>query len=273
MGWTGLLGAAMRAGLSRRIADLSNEDRWTRQAGAIQRRQLRKLLSTARRTEFGRTHRFDKLRRISDEQLHEAYRQAVPIAGYDQFKPMLDRMRLTAEPNVAWPGRVMDWAQTSGTTSGDKYMPVSRALLRHNAKAALDVYAHAARFGCSLSRIFAGKVLFLGGSTDLSADANGVRTGDLSGVATRMIRWPLSAAALPPKNIALMNDWSAKIERLTRLCVEQDVRCLNGMPSWSLTLLERMLAEARRRGREADTVQDLLPNLQLFVHGGGKYDP
>lgn len=273
MSWTGLIGAGMRLGLSRRIAALSDDNRWARHAGRIQRRQLRRLLSTARATEFGRAHDFDRLRRLSDDELLDAYRRAIPVAGYDQVKPTLDRMRLGAELDVTWPGRVMDWAQTSGTTSGDKYMPVSRDLLRHNAKAALDTYAHAARFGCSLTSMFSGKVLFLGGSTDLSVDENGVRTGDLSGVVTRMIRWPLSAAALPPKDIALMDDWSEKIERMASLCLDEDVRCLNGMPSWSLTLFERMLAEARRRGREISTLREIWPNLRLFVHGGVKYDP
>lgn len=192
---------------------------------------------------------------------------------YPDLKPALERMRTGAAPDVLWPGVVRDWAQTSGTTAGDKYVPVSRDLLRHNARAALDMYAHASRFGVSLPGAFAGKMLFLGGSSDLAVNEHGVRTGDLSGIVTRLIRWPMSAVWLPGAEIALEADWPRKIERMAQRCLDEDVRIMSGMPSWALVLFERVLELVRERGRDAACVRDVWPNLRLFVHGGVKYDP
>lgn len=259
--------------LARRISKLSDTDRLAAHAGVIQRAQLRDLLSRAASTEFGVTHGFAALSELPDEQLARSFRAAVPIQQYADLRPMLERMRTGAEPDVTWPGVVMDWAQTSGTTAGDKYVPISRDLLRHNMRAALDIYAHAARFGMSLPDLFAGKALFLGGSSDLAVNEHGVRTGDLSGVVTRMIRWPMSAVWLPGKEIALESDWPRKIDLMAERCLDEDVRWISGMPSWSIVLFERMIELARQRGRDVNCLRDLWPNLRLFVHGGVKYDP
>ena len=271
--WTAAVGAGLRVLLARRIARLSDTQRWARHAGRIQREQLRRLVTRAMGTEFGRAHGFAALADLPDADLLRAYRDAVPILQYADLRPMLERMRTGAESDINWPGVVMDWAQTSGTTAGDKYVPISRDLLRHNMRAALDIYAHAARFGMSLPDLFAGKALFLGGSSDLAVNEHGVRTGDLSGVVTRMIRWPMSAVWLPGKEIALESDWPRKIDLMAARCLDEDVRWISGMPSWSIVLFERMIELARARGRAVSCVRDIWPNLRLFVHGGVKYDP
>lgn len=273
MPWTRGIGHALRIILDRRIRDLSDTKKWGATAGAIQRRELRRLIQRARGTEFGRAAGFDRLLALSDEELLPAYRRAVPIHSYLDLKPMLERMRQDAQPDVTWPGVVMDWAQTSGTTSGDKFVPISRAMLRHNAKAAFDLYAHAHRFDVSLPRIFDGKILFLGGSTDLVGNEHGVRTGDLSGVVTRLIRWPMTDVWLPGKRIALEPDWPTKIDLMARCCLREDVRWISGMPSWSIVLFDRMVELAREEGRAISNLREVWPNLEVFVHGGVKYGP
>src|SRR5690606_37416134 len=110
-----------------------------------------------------------------------AYRQVVSVGDYEAFREPIGRMREGGERDVLWPGLVRDFAQTSGTTAGDKYIPVSSAMLRSNYRAALDIFAHAERFGVSLPRLLRGKVVFLGGSTQVVENEHGVRTGDLSG--------------------------------------------------------------------------------------------
>ncbi len=182
-------------------------------------------------------------------------------------------MREGAEANVLWPGLVRDFAQTSGTTAGDKYIPVSRDMLRSNFRASMDIFAQAHRFGCSLPFLTGGRILFLGGSTDLAVNARGVRTGDLSGIVTPLIRWPISEVYSPGKRVALMNHWPSKIDAMARVCLDQDIRMISGMPSWGIVLFERMLALAREHGRAASCLRDLWPNLRLFVHGGVKYGP
>src|SRR6185369_7282766 len=113
------------------------------------------------------------------------------------------RMRENAEPNVLWPGIVRDFAQTSGTTAGDKYIPVSEAMLSSNRKASFDIFANAERFGLPLRRLLGGKSLFLGGSTKFDTSDKGIRTGDLSGLVTRLIVWPVTHIYLPGPEIAL----------------------------------------------------------------------
>ncbi len=270
---TALLGAGLRAAISTRIAALSDLRTASAAAGSLQREQLRWLLRRAASTEFGRLRSFGRLAALPDSALVDAYRAEVPVQTYDDLLPMLRRMREDAEPNVSWPGVVRDWAQTSGTTAGDKFIPVSEDMLAHNRKASLDVFCHAARFGVGLTDVFAGKLLFLGGSTALSTSENGVRTGDLSGVATRLVRWPLTSVVLPDRETALMSDWPAKIDRMARLCMKSDIRWLAGMASWSLVLMEKMIDLAREEGRDVRTLQDLWPNLRVFVHGGVKYSP
>lgn len=271
--WTAAVGHAIGARMALRARHLSDLGWWGAHAGRVQRDQLRGLLSVAAGTELGRRHRFARLAPLRDPTLLEAYRAEVPLRDYEGFRPLMQRMREGGEPDVTWPGRVMDWAQTSGTTGGQKYIPVSRQMMRSNFRAALDIFAHAARMGCSLPGIFAGKLLFLGGSTSLSTGRWGIRTGDLSGLVTPLIRWPLSEVYLPGPEIALMDDWPAKIDAMARRCVRQDVRFVSGMASWSLVLFQKVLELARGAGRAGATLRDVWPNFELFVHGGVKYAP
>ncbi|MBX3357827.1 MAG: GH3 auxin-responsive promoter family protein [Phycisphaeraceae bacterium] len=271
--WTSLIGVALSARLARRIRRLDDREWWARCMAEVQVRQLRWLLSRAKGTQFGRSHGFAELGRLSDAELVAGFRASVPLADYYAFRTPISRMRENGEPDVLWPGLVRDFAQTSGTTAGDKYIPVTRAMLRSNYRAALDLFANASRFGVPLARVLGGKSLFLGGSTDIACNEHGVRTGDLSGLVTPMIRWPLTEIYLPGPEIALMSHWPSKIEAMAERCVDEDIRMINGMPSWTLVLFERVLEAARRRGRPAETVRDVWPSLELFVHGGVKYTP
>ncbi|MGD9791324.1 MAG: GH3 auxin-responsive promoter family protein [Phycisphaerales bacterium] len=268
-----MLGAGMRGYLTPRIGLLGDERHWLRNSAGIQRAQLRNLLLAAKDTEFGRTHEFARIAALSNTRILSAYRERVPIADWYVYKDMIARMREGAEPDVLWPGLVRDFAQTSGTTAGDKFIPVSKEMLRSNFRASLDIFAHLARFGVPLTRLTSGKALFLGGSTDLSTSEKGVRTGDLSGIVTPLIRWPVSEVYLPGPEVALMSHWPSKIEAMARACVDQDVRMVCGMCSWALVLFERMMELAREKGRNAETLRDIWPNFLAFVHGGVKYAP
>lgn len=273
MTWTGGVGLALEARLALRAPRLDDTEYWRAQTARVQVRQLRSLLRTASKTEFGRAHGFGRLARLGDAEMLRGYRAAVPVQDYEGYRALIGRMRESGEPDVLWPGLVMDFAQTSGTTSGDKFMPVSRALFRSNYRASLDIFATLMRWGVPLSRIMSGRCLFLGGSTDLSVNEHGIRTGDLSGLVTPMIRWPISAVYTPGPDIALMSDWPAKIEAMARRTIGQDVRMVSGMPSWASVLFARIIELARERGRDVRTMREIWPNLELFVHGGVNYAP
>ena len=197
--WTAVVGTGLKAALSRRAKLLSDKAFWAHNSGDIQRAQLRTLLLRAKDTRFGTRHGFQRINAItSDEGLLEAYRDAIPVREYLSLRDeWLEPMRTQALQDHCWPGVVRDWAQTSGTTAGDKFVPVSKDLLRHNFRSALDIYAHALRRGISLPSLFGGKIVFRAASTDLAESEAGVRTGDLSGIVTQLIRWPLSTVYLP----------------------------------------------------------------------------
>ena len=270
---TSLIGLSVRTFLGPRRRLLSNTRHWTRNSAGIQRSQLRQLLAAAANTEFGKAHDFAKLAALDNDKLLPAYRAAVPVADWYIYKDLIARMREGAEPDLLWPGLVRDFAQTSGTTAGDKFIPVSGEMLRSNYRASLDIFAHLSRFGASLTRLLGGKCLFLGGSTDLSTSPRGVRTGDLSGIVTPLIRWPITAINLPAPEIALMSRWPEKIEAMAKTCLDEDVRIISGMPSWALVLFDRVMTMARERGNPGATIRDVWPNLSTFIHGGVKFTP
>lgn len=271
--WTRLVGVGLQARVARRARLLSDADYWQKNTARIQVTQLRKLLAAAGPTWIGRKHGFSRLARLDDGDLLHAYRQTLPVADWYLYKDQFARMREGGEPDVLWPGKVMDFAQTSGTTAGDKFIPVSRAMLRSNYLASIDIFAHLHRFGVSLPDLLTGKSVFMGGSTELAVNQHGIRTGDLSGIVTPLIKWPLSEIYLPGPEIALMSHWPSKIEAMARRCLHEDVRMVSGMPSWGLVLFDRLVQLAREEGRDARTIRDVWPNFTVLVHGGVKFTP
>lgn len=268
-----MVGAGLRLYLADRIRLLHDQRHWRENTAGIQLAQLRSLLTQAKDTVIGKERSYRKLCDLPNAELLAAYRASVPIADWYASKDMIARMREQGEADVLWPGKVMDFAQTSGTTAGDKYIPVSREMLQSNFRASCDIFAHAHRFGLSLPQLLAGKCVFLGGTTKMDVNEHGVRTGDLSGIVTPLIRWPLSTIYLPGPQIALESHWPTKIEKMAQRCLHEDVRMVSGMCSWQLVLFERVMQLAREQGKSVATLRDVWPNMTLLVHGGVKYAP
>lgn len=269
MGWTSAVGWFLHAKMAGRARRLRDEDRWRRCTARIQASTLRTLLRHAAETEIGREAGFHEIADISDpSEVIGAYRAAVPVGDWYTVKDRVARMREQAEPDVLWPGLVKRFAQTSGTTAGDKFIPVTDEMMTSNYRASLDIFASMINRRVSLGRMTGGRCLFLGGSSDLKTDKNGIITADLSGLVTPLIRWPISAIYSPGPDIALISDWPTKIERMAELCKDQDIRMISGMPSWGSVLMERVLEITGKT-----TIREVWPNLEVFVHGGVRYGP
>lgn len=272
--WTSLVGVGLHARVEARRRKLADLDYWRANTQGLQLRQLSRNIASTHATRFGQTHGFRKmLDRSGDVELLRAYRDAVPISDWHAFADDIADMRERGEPDVLWLGRVMHFAQTSGTTAGDKYIPVSEQMMRSNYFASLDIFAHLINRGAHPGRIMGGRCLFLGGSTDLEYNREGIATGDLSGLVTPMIKWPLSTIYSPGPQIALISHWPDKIEAMARKAIDQDIRFISGMPSWALVLIDRVIEIARQRGVDARCARDVWPNLEVFVHGGVNYVP
>ncbi len=235
------------------------------QPGRCQQEVLESLLARAGSTAFGREHGFDRIRTGQD------FARAVPIRDYVDYLPWIEQM-LDGRQDVCWPGKIEYFAQTSGTTAGDKRIPVTREMQRANRRAALRIFAYYARRGRGkLSHLLGGKMLFLGGSTALETQPSGVKIGDLSGIATQSIHWPLSKRYEPGLDLALLDNWEEKIQRVAQRVAHRDIRFVTGMPSWVKILFDRVcdLRSVPRRGG----ISGVWPHLGLLVHGGVNFQP
>jgi hypothetical protein len=232
----------------------------------LQERTLLAILSKTRYTEFGKIYDFSSIKSIS------IYQKRIPIFKYNDIEQWIDKT-IEGKLNILWPGRIYDFAITSGTTSGNKYIPISRELMATNRVAALDCLAFYLNSGGEHS-LFNGSFLFLGGSTSLRHLKSGSYVGDLSGISSRHIPFIVSSIYEPGVHIALLSDWEEKIVKIVEKEVEMDIRGISGIPSWLLVFFNKLLEEAsKKRGRNIDTVAEVWPNLSLLIHGGINFTP
>ncbi len=231
--------------------------------GPVQDALLRRLVGRLAPTRFGRQHELARVKSVRDLSL------ALPLHDYADMRPWWDRAR-TGEPDVCWPGVVRHWAISSGTTSGEKYLPVSDATIRSNQRGGFDALVpHLAQHGGGL---FGGKLLFLGGCTAMR-QAGPVWSGDNTGIMARHVPRLLRAWHAPDAAIRAIPDWEEKVRRAAAATLADDLRLVAGVPSWIVLWGEAALAAARAAGRGAATLRDLWPNLRLYVHGGVAFAP
>lgn len=251
-------------GLLRLYARYRNARLAAQDAVETQRRLLLRLVRRAANTRLGRDHRFREIASIED------FQARVPLRRYEQmwrdyWQPAFPRL-----VNCTWPGIIPFFALTSGTTTGaTKYIPCSREMNRSNEWAAIDILVHHLR-NRPRSRVLGGKNFMLGGSTDLTEQSPGVRSGDLSGIAVSQVPWWAWPYCFPPRELALIADWEQKIERLATACLGQDIRTITGTPSWLLIFFERLFA---LRPEWSGQLSRFFPNLELLVHGGVNFAP
>ena len=252
-----LVNRGFRRGARRRLAQLAQAD-----PVRVQEQTLLGLVHKARATRFGRDHGFASVRSVAD------FQKAVPLRTYDDVWKLYFRDQYPIFDNLTWPGRIPYLALTSGTTQGaTKYIPVSRAMLASNRKAAQTmVAAHLA--SRPDSRLFHGRMFFLGGSSDLEQPAPGVLQGDLSGIVSKELNELLRPYTFPPLELALEPDWDRKLELLAERSLDEPITLVGGVPSWLLALFQRLL---ERSGKS--TLAEVWPSLEVVVHGGVKFDP
>lgn len=235
-------------------------------ASDTQAKIWRRLIANFAQTAFGRDNR------IESAMTYAAFQQRVPLRSYEQFAPWIDRMK-RSEPDVLWPGRCAHFAVSSGTTLGrTKYIPVTRAMLGHFRQTGLDsLFLYASRTGHA--QVFAGRHLFLGGSTSLAPIADSgpepAWAGDLSGItALNLPRWAERHLYEPGRDIAQIADWPSKIAAMAARTERRDIRLVAGIPSWIL-----VFAEAMRERTGAATLREVWPKLECLVHGGVPIGP
>lgn len=216
------------------------------------------LVSRAWNTSFGRDH---GLHRVSN---HRDWVSRVPLRDYDSIAPYFDRAR-NGEADVTWPGFTRYWAISSGTTAGEKYLPVSMETIRGNRQGGFDAVAPCV--AATDPGLFRGRLLFMGGSTKLRKHGENW-IGDNTGIMTLHIPRLLRHWHTPGQAVAGLPSWEEKIEHAAHIASRQDVRMISGVPSWMVIFAEKLLEHTGKQ-----SLRQVWPNLALLVHGGMAFGP
>lgn len=236
-------------------------ERLTADGEATQRRELHRLLRSGVATEYGSRYGFKTIT------TYDEFRRRVPLVRYEDIRSDVMRM-VDGEKNVLWPGRVRNFAQSSGTSDGkSKYIPISRdSFNRCHYQGGFDTVALYLGENPK-SRIFDGKAFILGGSfaNELHSHAT---VGDLSANLIDNITPLANLVRIPSKRIALMEEWEAKLPALVGASRHANVTNLSGVPSWFLSVLKELL-----RVEGCDSLHQVWPNLEVFFHGGINFRP
>ena len=232
--------------------------KWIRNPIAAQERVFQSLIRTAQQTRFGKDHGFDNIRNPKD------FAARVPVRDYEALKPYVEAI-LEGEKDVLWPGRPLYFAKTSGTTSGAKYIPISKPSIKEQVKASRDAilnYIH--RRG--RTAFVDGKMIFLQGSPELQ-EKNGIKLGRLSGISAHYVPGYLQRNRLPSWETNCIEDWETKVDRIVEETLPEDMTVIAGIPSWVQMYFEKL---QEKTGKPVGAV---FPNLELFIYGGVNFEP
>jgi hypothetical protein len=231
---------------------------WTNNAVDVQKRTMKKLVGKAAKTEFGKDHNFSSIKSYEDFKKH------VPVQDYEGLKHYVEKV-VNGKSNVLWPGLPLYFCKTSGTTSGVKYIPISKESMKHHidaAKNALLLYMHET----GRAEFTEGKMIFLQGSPELDGKGK-VPLGRLSGIVAHYVPNYLQKNRMPSWETNCIDDWETKLEKIIDETINEDMRLISGIPPWVQMYFERIEA---RTGKE---IKDVFPNFSLFVQGGVNYKP
>jgi hypothetical protein len=237
-------------------------DAWRSHPVDSQREVIQNLVTSAQYTEFGRKHNFHNIYNIRD------FKKAVPICEYDDLKPYIERM-MKGEQNLLWNSPIFWFAKSSGTTSDkSKFIPVSEESLEDcHFKAAKDVLTMYYSYNPD-SAMLTGKGLVLGGSHTINPVNNEAQYGDLSAVLLQNSPFWGHWLRTPDLEIALMDKWEDKLEKMALQTVNENVTSISGVPTWTLILFKRLLEMTGKQ-----TISEIWPDLELYMHGGVSFTP
>ena len=251
----------LKAALSRPFAFFAvrQVNKWKRNAVKVQEDVFRKLIGQAKGTAFGRDHKFLEIRSYED------FKKQVPIRDYEQLKPYIERV-VKGEPDVLWPGLPIYFAKTSGTTSGVKYIPLTRESMPEHIKAARNaLLSYINETG--RADFVDGKMIFLQGSPVLDTKYK-VPTGRLSGITAHHVPQYLQKNRLPSYQTNCIEDWEQKVDAIVEETINEDMRLISGIPPWVQMYFDRL--SARAGGKK---IKDIFRNFSLFVYGGVNFEP
>lgn len=229
-------------------------------AGALTDQQsiLQQLIKTGAKTTFGKEHK------LKDIKTYDEYKVSVPLRDYEAYRPYIEEIK-NGNQNVLWTGRPIYFAKTSGTTSGAKYIPITKdSISNHIDTAKNALLCYMAESGNSA---FAdGKMIFLSGSPELER-VGGIPTGRLSGIVNHYIPGYLRGNQMPSYETNCIEDWETKLGKIVAETINKDMTLISGIPPWVQMYFDWLMEKSGKK------IKELFPNLQVLVQGGVNFKP
>jgi len=250
----------VRSLLSKPIASyvVAQQKKWAYNPGKYQELQFKKLVHKAKSTLFGRDHDFSSINNYED------FKARVPIRDYEGLNSYVNRA-VEGEKDILWPGKPIYFAKTSGTTSGTKYIPITRDSIPNHINGARDAllnYIHET----DKSKFLDGKLIFLSGSPVLE-EKYGIKMGRLSGISNHFVPGYLRANQMPSYETNCIEDWEQKVDRIIDETLSEDMTLISGIPPWVQMYFDRII---ERTGKK---IKEVFPNFSVFVYGGVNFEP
>ena len=231
---------------------------WATNPVASQKAVFRDLIQQAKDTTFGVDHHFDTIKTVED------FAKQVPIRDYEDLKPYIEKV-VKGEENVLWKGKPLYFAKTSGTTSGAKYIPLTKESMPFHIQAARNAILHYIH-ETGKADFVNGKMIFLQGSPVLE-EKNGIQFGRLSGIVAHFVPKYLQKNRMPSLETNCIEDWETKIDAIVSETFHENMAVISGIPSWVQMYFERLEQKGGKK------VGEIFKNFNLFIYGGVNYEP
>ncbi|MEZ4841726.1 MAG: GH3 auxin-responsive promoter family protein [Flavobacteriaceae bacterium] len=231
---------------------------WAAEPEKTQQKVFKQLILQAKDTVFGKDHHFEKITTYDDFKKH------VPVRDYEALKLYIEQI-IEGKSDVVWPQKPLYFAKTSGTTSGAKYIPITKESMPHHISAARNaLLLYIAETG--KADFINGKMIFLQGSP-IIGNKNGVKTGRLSGIVAHYVPKYLQKNRMPSWETNCIEDWETKVDAIVEETVKENMTLISGIPSWVQMYFEKLTAKTGKN------ISEIFPNFNLFVYGGVNYEP
>ncbi|AXP80596.1 GH3 auxin-responsive promoter [Mariniflexile rhizosphaerae] len=235
-----------------------NIQKWAKKPFETQEKVFQNLISEAVSTQFGKDHDFISINSYED------FVKRVPIRDYEDLKPYVERV-VAGEEDILWKGKPLYFAKTSGTTSGSKYIPISKESMPYHVEAARNaILMYINETGNS--KFVDGKMIFLQGSPILK-EQNGIQLGRLSGIVAHYVPKYLQKNRLPSWETNCIEDWETKVDAIVEETLPENMTIISGIPSWVQMYFEKLQQKTGKK------VGDIFKNFNLFIFGGVNYEP
>lgn len=231
---------------------------WSLQPDKFQQKVFGTIIRQAKGTLFGKDHDFQAIKS------HDDFKKQVPVRDYEELKGYIEQV-VAGKPDILWPGKPAYFAKTSGTTSGTKYIPISKDSIPNHinsARNALLSYVHETGNSAFLD----GGLIFLSGSPELYEKA-GIKTGRLSGIVNHHVPSYLRTNQKPSYETNVIEDWEEKLEKIIDETIHSNMTLISGIPPWVQMYFDRIQA---RTGKK---IKDVFPDFSMFVYGGVNFEP